>query len=332
MHGSCAHHWPRSWSPASAQVYAAGLYVEAAPAKAELHRLRDEGFFDPEGYTADRIMEALAAGRFRQAALRMDAPAARPPTQSRITGAGCPLLSSALRMSCGLGPTWVLAAHQGEAATGVEASSLKCRVCALPCRKLLHIEMLRSASVSQFDSELSKDLEPRLEATGDQCLLKPFLDYFNDKTFRVGTSLLSLWEGAVSERSSHHMDQVTSNGLSRCSLALSYAWQGLGASILLRSDCKSLSKDVGIDQKDRYEGQCCSTLRVPVAGYAVDGVLTGGLFPPGYENFAEAKVTIGLPSANFCRALFDMYIGTGIIIGQDARQQFADALLELLNG
>ena len=43
--------------------------------------------------------------------------------------------------------------------------------------------------------------------------------------------------------------------------------------------------------------------------HAEEGVLTGGLFPPGQENFADAKVSIGLPSANFCAALFDMYIG-----------------------
>ena len=34
--------------------------------------------------------------------------------------------------------------------------------------------------------------------------------------------------------------------------------------------------------------------------HAEEGVLTGGLFPPGFDNFADIKVTIGLPSANFC--------------------------------
>ena len=99
-------------------------------------------------------------------------------------------------------------------------------------RKLLQIQMLRSASVSQvhslcmlravilscmrrchsclliyvlheiscpvwaqFDNEISKDLKPRLERTGDEALLQPFLEYFEGKSFEVGTSLLALWEG-----------------------------------------------------------------------------------------------------------------------------------------
>lgn len=99
-------------------------------------------------------------------------------------------------------------------------------------RKLLQIQMLRSASVSQvhslcmlravflfcmrlrhscllihvlheisctvlaqFENEISKDLKPRLERTGDEALLQPFLDYFEGKSFEVGTSLLALWEG-----------------------------------------------------------------------------------------------------------------------------------------
>lgn len=49
--------------------------------------------------------------------------------------------------------------------------------------------------MSQFDSEISKDLRPRLERTGDQGLLQAFLDYFKDKSFTTGTTLLSLWEG-----------------------------------------------------------------------------------------------------------------------------------------
>ena len=63
-------------------------------------------------------------------------------------------------------------------------------------RKLLRIQMLRAATVSQFDTEISKDLRPRLEATGDGNLLQPFLDFFSDKEFKTGTSLLALWEGA----------------------------------------------------------------------------------------------------------------------------------------
>lgn len=62
-------------------------------------------------------------------------------------------------------------------------------------RKCLDIRMLRSASVSQFDNEISKDLRPRLEKTGDEDLLQPFLHFFDDKSFSSGTTLLSLWEG-----------------------------------------------------------------------------------------------------------------------------------------
>ena len=47
----------------------------------------------------------------------------------------------------------------------------------------------------QFANEISKDLRPRLERTGDQDLLQTFLDYFSGKSFQVGTSLLALWEG-----------------------------------------------------------------------------------------------------------------------------------------
>jgi hypothetical protein len=63
---------------------------------------------------------------------------------------------------------------------------------------------------------------------------------------------------------------------------------------------------------------------------AVDGVLTGGLFPPGFDDFADAKVTIGLPSENFCKALFDIYIGTESITPA-GRKKWAQAALELLN-
>lgn len=62
---------------------------------------------------------------------------------------------------------------------------------------------------------------------------------------------------------------------------------------------------------------------------AVEGVLTGGLFPPGFDDFPAAKITIGLPSANFCRALFDMYIGPESITPA-GRKLWAQAALELL--
>ena len=48
--------------PTAPQVYAVALYVEADTARAELQRLRAEGFFS-EGYSDDRVMEALLRGR-----------------------------------------------------------------------------------------------------------------------------------------------------------------------------------------------------------------------------------------------------------------------------
>lgn len=50
------------------QVYAVALYVEADKAKAELQRLRAEGFF-AKGYSDDRVMQALVAGRSGQVAV-----------------------------------------------------------------------------------------------------------------------------------------------------------------------------------------------------------------------------------------------------------------------
>ena len=46
-------------------MYAAALYVEADAARAELKRLQKEGFFS-QGYTDDRVMEALILGKFRK--------------------------------------------------------------------------------------------------------------------------------------------------------------------------------------------------------------------------------------------------------------------------
>ena len=62
---------------------------------------------------------------------------------------------------------------------------------------------------------------------------------------------------------------------------------------------------------------------------AEDGTLTGGLFPPGFTDFADAKVSIGLPSENFCRALFDMYLRPQSIV-PDGRKQYVEDTLELL--
>ena len=62
---------------------------------------------------------------------------------------------------------------------------------------------------------------------------------------------------------------------------------------------------------------------------AEDGNLTGGLFPPGFTDFADAKVSISLPSNNFCRALFDMYIGPQSIV-PEGRRQYVQGTLELL--
>lgn len=70
------------------------------------------------------------------------------------------------------------------------------------------------------------------------------------------------------------------------------------------------------------------TLRIAIFT-AEDNVLTGDLFPPGFKDFADAEVSQDLPSENFCRALYDMYIGPATIV-PDGRQQFAQGVLELL--
>ena len=62
---------------------------------------------------------------------------------------------------------------------------------------------------------------------------------------------------------------------------------------------------------------------------AEDDILTGGLFSPGFTDFADAKVSISLPSENFCRALFDMYIGPESIV-PDGRKQYVQDTLGLL--
>ncbi len=62
---------------------------------------------------------------------------------------------------------------------------------------------------------------------------------------------------------------------------------------------------------------------------AVNNVLTGDLFPPGFNDFADVKVTQDLPSENFCRALYDMYLGPASIV-PEGRQQFAQGALDLL--
>lgn len=42
--------------------------MEAEAAQKELKRLKVEGFFEQEGYSTDRLMAAVATGRFRQVA------------------------------------------------------------------------------------------------------------------------------------------------------------------------------------------------------------------------------------------------------------------------
>ncbi len=63
--------------------------------------------------------------------------------------------------------------------------------------------------------------------------------------------------------------------------------------------------------------------------FAEDGTLSGGLFPPGFTDFADAKISISLCSENFCKALFDMYIGHNSIV-PDGRKQYVQGTLELL--
>ena len=46
-------------------------------------------------------------------------------------------------------------------------------------------------------------------------------------------------------------------------------------------------------------------------------------------DFADAKISISLRSENFCRALFDMYIGPDSIV-PSGRKQYVQGALELL--
>jgi hypothetical protein len=66
-----------------------------------------------------------------------------------------------------------------------------------------------------------------------------------------------------------------------------------------------------------------------VSWTAEDNVLTGGLFPPGFDDWEHVQSTMDLPNENFCRALYDMYIGPQSIV-PDGRQHYAQGLLELL--
>ncbi|KAK9841589.1 hypothetical protein WJX74_008401 [Apatococcus lobatus] len=60
-------------------------------------------------------------------------------------------------------------------------------------KKMLVYHMLRSVTRAQFVDRLLEDLRPRLQKTGDEGLLPPFISYFNDKSFEAGTQFLMLW-------------------------------------------------------------------------------------------------------------------------------------------
>lgn len=62
-------------------------------------------------------------------------------------------------------------------------------------KKMLVYHMLRSVTRAQFVDRLLEDLRPRLQKTGDEGLLPPFISYFNDKSFEAGTQFLMLWTG-----------------------------------------------------------------------------------------------------------------------------------------
>lgn len=62
-------------------------------------------------------------------------------------------------------------------------------------KKMLVYHMLRSVTRAQFVDRLLEDLRPRLQKTGDEGLLPPFISYFNDKSFDAGTQFLMLWTG-----------------------------------------------------------------------------------------------------------------------------------------
>ena len=110
------------------QIYKVALYVETAPASAELKRLQKEGFF--KDFSDDTLCDAAAKGVFK---------------------------------------------------------------------KVLQIQLLRNVSVSQFDTEISKSLKPRLAKTGDEDLYTTFIDYIRTKSLAYEASLLALWDGKLAE-------------------------------------------------------------------------------------------------------------------------------------
>ena len=195
-------------------MYAAGLYVEADKARAELKRLQKEGFFR-QGYTDDRVMEALVRSKFRKV---MQIQMLRSASESQVHTLQKILTRLILILRhMGWTEAEIMVTNQTSApllafaAYRAQVKRMQSVQNNLP-REMLFLEYFHQdgahqaqcicsndheicCSLVQFDNEISKDLRPRLERTGDADLLEPFLDYFSGRSFQKGTSLLALWEG-----------------------------------------------------------------------------------------------------------------------------------------
>lgn len=61
-------------------------------------------------------------------------------------------------------------------------------------------------------------------------------------------------------------------------------------------------------------------LRCTVQGFdrrslcAEDDTLSGGLFPPGFNDWQNAKPPMAIKNAGFCKAMFDMYIDDKTVV------------------
>ncbi|KAK9864405.1 hypothetical protein WJX84_006727 [Apatococcus fuscideae] len=122
-------------------------------------------------------------------------------------------------------------------------------------KKMLVFHLLRSVTREQFVDRLGEDLRPRLQQTGDEGLLQPFVAYFNDKQFEAGTQVLMLW--------------------------------------------------------------------------TEEGVLEGGVFSPSQHDFTHVQPTLRMPSENFCKAMFSIYLEPTTMV-PDARQQWITSVRRII--
>ena len=62
---------------------------------------------------------------------------------------------------------------------------------------------------------------------------------------------------------------------------------------------------------------------------AESDTLAGGLYPPGFNDWPQAQPALSLQAANFCRAMFGMYIDEESVT-KDIRKIWMKSILALL--